>query len=116
MTENSWVKEFAGPVVVSDTGGIIIEMNDKAVEWFANRGGKGLLGKSLFDYHLEPSQGKIKELLGAKGQNVYTIERDGVRRLVYQSPWYRDGTLAGLVELLLEVPSEIPHHVHAPKG
>ncbi len=111
MPQHSWVKEFPGPVVVSDAGGIIIEMNDKAVEWFASRGGKGLVGKSLFDVHLQPSQGKIKDLLEMKEANVYTIERDGVRRLVYQSPWYRDGEFAGLVELLLEVPTEIPHHV-----
>jgi nitrogen-specific signal transduction histidine kinase len=116
MTENSWVKEFPGPVIVSDVSGIIIELNDKAVEWFADKGGKGLVGKSLFEVHLGPSQSKIKELLQTKETNVYTIERNGVRRLVYQSPWYRDGALAGLVELLLEVPPEIPHHLRAPKG
>ncbi|MGD0115955.1 MAG: PAS domain-containing protein [Dehalococcoidia bacterium] len=115
MAENEWVKGFPAPVVVSDVGGTIVEMNAKAVEWFANRGGRDLLGKSLFEVHQEPSQSKIKELLGTKGTNVYTIERDGVRTLVYQSPWYRDGTLAGLVELLLAVPPEIPHHVRAPK-
>jgi transcriptional regulator with PAS, ATPase and Fis domain len=114
MAEHSWVKEFPGPVVVSDASGIVIEMNDKAVEWFANRGGKGVLGKSLFDVHLQPSQGKIKELMGTKEANVYTIERGGVRWLVYQSPWHRDGEFAGLVELLLEVPTEIPHHVRTP--
>ena len=110
MAENSWVREFPGAVVVSDAGGTIVEMNDKAGEWFASRGGKGLLGKSLLDVHQEASQGKIGRLLETREANVYTIERDGVRSLVYQSPWYRDGTLAGLVELLLEVPSEIPHH------
>ena len=53
MAEHLWVKEFPGVVVVSDASGIIVEMNDKAVEWFASRGGKGLLGKSLFDVHHE---------------------------------------------------------------
>ena len=114
MAENLWVKEFPEAVVVSDAGGIIVEMNDKAVEWFAGRGGKGLLGKSLLDVHHEAAQGKIGRLLETKEANVYTIERDGVRVLIYQSPWFRDGTLAGLVELLLEVPSEIPHHVRTP--
>ncbi len=115
MAENEWVKEFPEPVIVSDLDGKIVEMNDKAVEWFANRGGRDLLGKSLFEVHLEPSRSKIKELLQSGETNVYTIERDGVRRLVCQSPWYRNGALAGLVELLLEVPSEIPHHVRVPK-
>ena len=115
MAEHLWVKEFPGPVIVSDAGGIMVEMNDKAVEWFADKGGKGLLGKSLFDVHSETSQGKIRRQLETKKANVYTIERDGVRRLVYQSPWYCDGKFAGLVELLLEVPAEIPHHVHTPQ-
>jgi len=115
MAENDWVKGFPAPVVVADLDGKIVEMNAKAAEWFANRGGRDLLGKSLFEVHQEPSQGKIKELLKTKETNVYTIERDGVRTLVYQSPWYRDGALAGLVELLLAVPPEIPHHVRAPR-
>jgi PAS domain-containing protein len=114
MAEHLWVKEFPGPVVVSDARGIIVEMNDKAVEWFASRGGKGLVGKSLFDVHHDEAQGKIRRLLETKEANAYTIERDGVRRLVYQSAWYRDGEFAGLVELLLEVPLEIPHHVRTP--
>jgi sensor histidine kinase regulating citrate/malate metabolism len=114
MAEHEWVKEFPGVAVVSDTSGIIIEMNDKAAEWFADKGGRELLGKSLFDYHLEPSQSKIKELLETRGANVYTIERDGAMRLIYQSPWYRNGTLAGLVQLVLQVPSAIPHHFRAP--
>jgi len=111
MAEHEWVKEFPGVAVVSDTSGIIIEMNDKAAEWFADRGGRELMGKSLFGYHQEPSQSKIRELLETRRGNVYTIERDGMRRLIYQSPWYRNGTVAGLVQLLLEVPEEIPHFV-----
>jgi len=114
MAEHLWVKEFPGPVVVSDTNGIITEMNDRAIEWFASKGGRELLGKSLFDVHREAAQGEIKRLLETRQTNVYTIERDGVRSLVYQAPWYRDGTLAGLVELLLEVPPEIPHHARTP--
>ncbi|MGD0766244.1 MAG: PAS domain-containing protein [Dehalococcoidia bacterium] len=115
MAEHEWVKEFPGVAVVSDTSGIIIEMNDKAVQWFANRGGKKLLGKSLLEVHPEAAQGKIRRLLETKEKNVYTIGREGVRTLIYQSPWYRDGKFAGLMELLLDVPSEIPHHVRAPK-
>ncbi len=110
MANNDWVKGFPAPVVVADANGTIIDMNAKAFEWFAKRGGSDLLGKSLFDVHQDASQSKIKELLGTKQANVYTIERDGARTLVYQSPWYRDGALAGLVELLLAVPPDIPHH------
>jgi transcriptional regulator with PAS, ATPase and Fis domain len=114
MAEHLWVKEFPGPVVVSDARGIIVEMNDKAVEWFVDRGGRELIGKSLFDVHPEAAQSKIRRLLETKEANAYTIEKNGVRVLVYQSPWYRDGEFAGLVEFGLEIPLEIPHHVRTP--
>jgi len=111
MTENSWVKEFPGAVVVCDAGGTIIEMNDRAVEWFADKGGRELIGKSVLDVHQEQSQEKIKRMMETRENNVYSIEKDGDRVLIYQSPWYRDGAFAGLVEFGLEVPPEIPHHV-----
>ena len=43
--------------------------------------------------------------------NVYTIEKKGVKKLIYQTPWYHDGAFAGLVELGLEIPAEMPHFV-----
>ena len=69
------------------------------------------MGKSLLEVHQEQAQGKIRQMMETKGRNVYTIEKDGVRVLVYQSPWYREGKFAGLVEVGLEVPAEIPHYV-----
>ena len=114
MTENSWVKEFPGPVVVCDAAGIIIEMNDRAIEWLADKGGRELLGRSVLDVHPEQAQSKIRRMMETREINVYTIEKDGGRVVIYQSPWYRDGKFAGLVEFGLEVPLEIPHHVRAP--
>ena len=43
--------------------------------------------------------------------NVYTIEKNGVRKLIYQAPWFQDGGYAGLVELALEIPAVMPHFV-----
>jgi hypothetical protein len=42
---------------------------------------------------------------------VYTIEKNGVRKLIFQAPWFQDGKYAGLVELALEIPAEMPHFV-----
>jgi hypothetical protein len=41
--------------------------------------------------------------------NVYTIEKNGVMKLIYQAPWYRDGARMGIVELSLEIPFDLPH-------
>lgn len=31
--------------------------------------------------------------------------------MIYQSPWYKDGKFAGLVELSIEIPTEMAHFV-----
>jgi SpoVK/Ycf46/Vps4 family AAA+-type ATPase len=48
----------------------------------------------------------------ASGQlNVYTIEKGGQKKLIYQAPWYVDGEYRGLVELALPLPDQLPHFV-----
>ncbi len=114
MSEQSWVAEFPGAVTVCDADGIIIEMNDQAARTFASDGGRALIGKNLLDCHPEPARTKTKRLLETKQKNVYTIEKNGVKKLIYQSPWYRDGKFAGLVEIALEIPNEMPHFIRTP--
>jgi hypothetical protein len=43
--------------------------------------------------------------------NIYTIEKKGVRKLIYQAPWYQDGEYAGIVELNLETAWDMPYFV-----
>jgi hypothetical protein len=45
--------------------------------------------------------------------NVYTIEKDGVKRLIYQAPRYEGGEYQGIVELSLPIPFELPHFVRS---
>ena len=111
MTDHAWINEFPGAITVCDADGIILEMNDQAGKSFAKDGGRALIGKNLLDCHPEPARTKTKRLLESKQKNVYTIEKNGVKKLIYQSPWYRDGKFAGLVELALEIPFEMPHFV-----
>ncbi len=103
-------------VIVSDATGTITEMNERAVAWFADRGGRELIGKRLLEVHKEPSQAKIRQMTEKRESNAYTVKKDGAKVLIYQSPWYVNGAFAGFVELGLEVPEEIPHHVRAPKA
>jgi hypothetical protein len=48
-----------------------------------------------------------------KRQNIYTIEKNGVKKLIYQTPWYQDGQYAGFIELSLEIPFEMPHFIRS---
>jgi transcriptional regulator with PAS, ATPase and Fis domain len=107
--ENSWVKEFSGAVTLCDPDGIILEMNDKAALTFKEDGGRTLIGKNVFDCHPEPARSELAGLMKAHQRNVYTVEKNGVRKLIYQSPWYLNGEYAGFIELSLEIPFEMPH-------
>ncbi len=110
-----WVNEFPAAIIVCDEQGIIVEMNERAAQNYARDGGRALIGKSVLDCHPEPARAKLQRLLKTQQKNVYTIEKNGVKKLIYQSPWYRDGKFAGLVELSLEIPFEMPHFVRAAK-
>jgi len=111
MATLDWTEEFPGAVTVCDCQGTILAMNARAAEAFRAQGGKGLIGGNVLDCHPEPSRTKLREMLAAGQRNVYTIEKAGARKLIYQTPWYREGQYAGFVELGLELPAEMPHFV-----
>lgn len=106
-----WMQEFPGAVTVCDRDGIILFMNDKSRSTFTGEGDADLVGSSLLDCHPEPARAKLREMLAKAEKNVYTIEKKGKHKLIYQSPWYQDGEFAGLVEMSLEIPDNMPHFV-----
>jgi hypothetical protein len=111
MKEHEWVRTFPGAVTVCDRAGVVLEMNERSIAAFADDGGAALVGTNVLDCHPEPSRSRLAAMLASGRTNVYTIEKRGVKKLIYQSPWYRDGAYAGFVELSLEIPFELPHFV-----
>jgi transcriptional regulator with PAS, ATPase and Fis domain len=111
MSAHAWVEEFPGAVTVCDPQGIVLEMNAAAAEVFREDGGRGLIGTNLLDCHPEPARRKLEALMAGRQANVYTIEKNGRKKLIYQTPWYQDGQYAGFVELSLVIPFEMPHFV-----
>jgi hypothetical protein len=109
--ENAWVKEFPGAVTICDPEGIILELNDKAARTYEADGGRALIGKNLFDCHNLASRVLLKQMMSAGETHVYTIEKKGIKKLIYQTPWYSDGKYAGFMEVSLEIPFEMPHFV-----
>lgn len=107
----SWLKEFPGAVTVSDRDGIILAMNDKAAQSLESDGGYALIGQNMLDCHPEPARSKLQHMMENQQANIYTIEKKGVKKLVYQTPWYKDGKYMGFVEIILEIPFEMPHFV-----
>ena len=106
-----WVREFPGAVTICDKEGVILYMNDRSCKTFEKDGGANLIGKNLDDCHTEPSRSKLKELLMKAKTNAYSIEKEGIQKLIYQCPWYADGEYMGLVELSLVIPAEMLHYV-----
>ena len=104
-----WAKEMNCAVTVCDNDGIILYMNDKAKETFARHG--DLIGKSLIPCHNERSRAIIADLLSSGGSNSYTIEKNGVRKMIYQTAWRENGKVAGLVEISMVIPEDMPHYV-----
>jgi transcriptional regulator with PAS, ATPase and Fis domain len=111
MTHHAWVLEFPVSVTVTDREGKILEMNAKSAKAFEKDGGLKLVGTNVLDCHPEPAKAKLQQIMDSRKTNVYTIEKAGIKKLIYQAPWYQKGKYAGVVELAIEIPFEIPHFV-----
>lgn len=106
-----FIENLDGAVMVSDVAGNIIYLNEKAATTFQKDGGRALIGKNLKDCHQDHSNEKIREMMETHEKNVYTIEKKGKKKLIYQAPWFHEGKFGGLVELSLEIPFDMPHFI-----
>lgn len=106
---HEWAENTNCAVTVCDTECNILYMNTVARTTFASHG--NLIGKNLMDCHNPQSQETIRRLLATGGTNSYTIEKWGIKKMIYQTAWKKDGKVAGLVEISMEIPHDMPHHI-----
>lgn len=111
MTIPAWIEGLPGAISVCDRDGTIIYLNAREIEVLAAEGGAALIGTNLLDCHPEPARSKLVELMKNQQQNIYTIEKKGQKKLIYQTPWYENGEYAGFVEISLVIPFEMPHFI-----
>lgn len=111
MNEINWYKGLNVAITVSDNEGRILYMNDKSASTFSKNGGRELTGSNLKNCHKPESWEKITAMLENGSTNSYTIEKNGIKKLIYQTPWYTDGKISGLVELSMEIPFEMDHFI-----
>lgn len=109
MTKPDWMEEFPGAITVTDIEGKIIFLNRQATLVFGQQGGSSLLGQNIKDCHRPESWEKIRQILETGKPNVYTIEKQGQKKIIYQAAWTSGGEIRGLVEISLEIPGEMPH-------
>jgi transcriptional regulator with PAS, ATPase and Fis domain len=104
-----WAKELPASITVTAADGTILEMNAGAIATFAADGGAELIGRNVLDCHPEPARTHTEALYKNRTANHYTIRKDGRKKMIHQLPWYRDGVFAGLVEISIPIPDELPH-------
>lgn len=108
MMSIRWSKELTACITVCNELGEIIEMNDQSITYFSKYGGADLCGRSLLDCHPQPSRQQLENMLVHPSANTYITEKEGQRRLIHQAPWYEEGVFKGYVEIIFDIPAEIP--------
>ncbi|MFA7360763.1 MAG: diguanylate cyclase [Candidatus Kapaibacterium sp.] len=107
------LKEVDFAVTLCSKDGIITYMNNKAVRTFEKDGGLKLIGSNVLDCHPEPSKSQLADMLKTEKKNVYTIEKNGVKKLIYQTPYYEKGVYSGFAELSLELPEQMENFIRS---
>lgn len=102
-------EELPIAITVSDKNGNILDMNQKSAD--VNSHGEKIIGNNLFNCHPPRAAEILKGLYEMQQKNVYTIEKNGIKKLIYQVPWYERGEFGGLIEFSLEIPKEMPHYI-----
>ncbi|MBE6229215.1 MAG: PAS sensor protein [Bacteroidales bacterium] len=122
MKENElfdWAAKCGFAVTICDCNASVIYMNEKSKATFAKYG--NIIGSSLKGCHSPKSWEMIQKLLSTGSSNSYTITKNGINKLIHQTPWFTeepakgillpDGRIVGgLVELSIELPADMPHY------
>ena len=108
-----WLERLPCSVTVCDKNYKILYLNTRSAEVNASDGGKKLIGRNLLDCHPPEAAKKLRRVMASGRPNIYSIERNGVHKMIYQAHWKKRGAVAGLVEITFEVPAEIPHFVRS---
>lgn len=105
--DHSWMEEMPAAVTVTSADGTIIAMNARAREAYAS--GRSLVGTNVFDCHPEPARRALARLYERQAASHYTVTRGGERKIVHHLPTFEDGRFAGIVEIVIPLPDDLPH-------
>eukprot|EP00032_Breviata_anathema_P000584 JZ549809.1.p2 GENE.JZ549809.1~~JZ549809.1.p2 ORF type:complete len:120 (+),score=21.68 JZ549809.1:30-389(+) len=96
-------------VTVSDIDGNVLYQNERSKVVNGD-----VVGKSMVGCHKPESWAKVLHMQATDTTNAYTIEKAGIKKLVYQAPWHEDGVVKGMVEFSIEIPFQMEHFVRSP--
>jgi transcriptional regulator with PAS, ATPase and Fis domain len=104
-----WALGLQVAITVTDAHGVIVQMNAASISTFQKSGGAALVGQDVRGCHPPPARERLDQLYQTQQPNHYTIRKGGQRKIIHQLPWYQDGRFAGLVEISIPIPDELPH-------
>ena len=93
-------------VTICAKDGTILDMNAKSKKTFLKPGMPEIIGQNVLDCHPELENPRT---------NVYTVEKEGVKKLIFQTPWYDGDEYAGFMELSMVLPEVVPNRIRKPK-
>ena len=103
----NWAEDTNCAITACDTEGVVIFMNKQSILVNGD-----MRGKNMLPCHNERSRGIIVRLIKEGGTNAYTIDKKGVRKMIYQTAWrHEDGSVGGLLEISMPIPAEMPHYI-----
>ncbi|WP_300107956.1 PAS sensor protein [uncultured Alistipes sp.] len=103
----NWAEDTNCAITACDTEGVVIFMNKQSILVNGD-----MRGKNMLPCHNERSRGIIDRLIKEGGTNAYTIDKKGVRKMIYQTAWrHEDGSVGGLLEISMPIPAEMPHYI-----
>lgn len=101
-----WLDGAKMSVTVTDKNGIVVYANvNNEIENYEE-----LMGRDIFECHPEPSRSLLRDMYSNPRDNTYTIEKNGRKKLIHQTPWYKAGEFAGYIEFSFVIPIDMPHH------
>ena len=103
-------------VTIRAKDGTILDMNEKSKKTFLKPGREKLIGENVLDCHPEPARSLLDDMLHHPRTNIYTVEKEGLKKLIFQTPWYDGKEYAGFMELSIVLPVDIPNRVRKPKN
>jgi len=109
MDKNTWFEVFPGAITVTDENGIIVNMNAESRIREEMQVGFDLIGHNAITCHKEPTQSKVRKMYENQASNIYSITKNGKKQLVYQAAYFIEEKFSGIVEMVLDLPNEVPH-------
>ena len=104
-----WAGGLPVAITVTNANGVILAMNAASIATFQKSGGAALVGQDVRACHPPLARERLEHLYQTQRPNHYTIRKGGQRKIIHQLPWTLNGEFAGVIELSIPIPDELPH-------